>query len=361
MTIDIGLMASRPAAPSGDTAVVMPPQEAGVLPNTVAALFGDVLRRVVAMPAGVPAAVVAVPVEAADAALASPTEEDVDTDTDAALLTGTEAACAQLPSQSALAAALHAVAGAPAITTRDAGNQTKGAAPATAISAPAAGSPDTDAALAAPARREIAGDALAQAAGGARSTGATAAMQPALERAAPTDAVDGGVPAIVTNTVSQDARAHHAATTAGDAVVKLAHASPESWQKPLTEALGERLQVQLGKLGERAVIRLDPPMLGRVEIIVQHDAGGALQVHLSASNSEVLRQLHTMGDSLRDALGQRQGADVTVVVADAGRDAEGRQRSGQQQGREEERPGDALDEAQHGFLASRFALPTDGN
>lgn len=151
--------------------------------------------------------------------------------------------------------------------------------------------------------------------------------------------------------------------TATETVLKLAPAAPQSWQQPLTDALGERLQLQTGQQGERAVIRLDPPMLGRIEIVVHQDAGGALQVHLSASNGEVLRQLHAIGDSLRLDLGQRHAqGDVTVVVADTGRDADGRSRSGQQQQRsDDENPGEALAEAQAGAASSRFALAAEGS
>lgn len=155
---------------------------------------------------------------------------------------------------------------------------------------------------------------------------------------------------------------------ATETVLKLAPASPQSWQQPLTDALGDRLQLQSVQQGERAVIRLDPPTLGRIEIIVHQDAGGALQVHLSASNGEVLRQLHAIGDSLRADLGQRHAqGDVTVVVAESGRDAngrdaDGRSRSGQQQqSRDDDNPGDALAEAQAGAGTSRFALTTDGS
>jgi type III secretion system needle length determinant len=140
--------------------------------------------------------------------------------------------------------------------------------------------------------------------------------------------------------------------------VRLAGA-PSQWQQPLREALGERLQVQVGRNSEQAVIRLDPPMLGRIEISIRHEAG-ALQVHMSASNGEVLRQLNNIGESLRQDLIHRQYADVAVVVSSSSRNSDadnsGRQRHGSPD-REEHAPGRALHEADQD--ASGFAFLTD--
>lgn len=149
---------------------------------------------------------------------------------------------------------------------------------------------------------------------------------------------------------------------AAAATLKLAGA-PQQWQQPLTQALGEQLQLQLARNNEHAVIRLEPPMLGRIEISIRH-AGGALQVNLSASNGDVVRQLHSIGDSLRQDLAQGQFADVSVAVSATPRsaaaqpfgDSQGRQR---QPGRdqEEQDPGRALSEA--GQASSTFAMQTE--
>jgi flagellar hook-length control protein FliK len=66
------------------------------------------------------------------------------------------------------------------------------------------------------------------------------------------------------------------------------------------------------------VIRLEPPMLGRVEIAIRHSAG-SLEVHISATNGEVLRQLQTVSDNLRNDLAQRQFTEVAVNIAQAPR------------------------------------------
>jgi flagellar hook-length control protein FliK len=137
---------------------------------------------------------------------------------------------------------------------------------------------------------------------------------------------------------------------------------PTAWRQNLHEALGERLQLQLGRNIEQATIRLEPPMLGRIEIAIRHSAGN-LEIHIAASNSEVLRQLNTVSDSLRSDLAGRQYGSVSVNVSDVPRmqasaqtgghtpgqgqaDAQGRSRQEQEQARA---PGRALhDEASPG-------------
>ena len=135
--------------------------------------------------------------------------------------------------------------------------------------------------------------------------------------------------------------------------------SPEQWQQPLRAALGDRLQLQLARNDERAVIRLEPPNMGSVEISVRH-SGGALQINISASHSEVLRQLNTIGDTVRQDLSQRQFGEVAVTVsasnarslADGGQQQ--RQQEAQQQREQQRQPGRALEDGDAG--ATTFAM-----
>jgi flagellar hook-length control protein FliK len=148
------------------------------------------------------------------------------------------------------------------------------------------------------------------------------------------------------------------------APIKLAAASPNQWGQPLQQALGERLSVQLGHGIENAVIRLDPPMLGSLEIAVRHQ-GGALQVHLSASDGEVLRQLQGISDSLRQDLGNRQYGEVTVTVSgsrsQAGADADGQGSAQREQtAQQQPKPGRALAEAEQGYGDGAFTLAQQG-
>jgi flagellar hook-length control protein FliK len=141
---------------------------------------------------------------------------------------------------------------------------------------------------------------------------------------------------------------------------------PTAWRQTLQEALGERLHLQVGKNAEQAVIRLDPPNLGRIEIAIRHSAG-SLEVSISASHGEVLRQLQTVSDSLRSDLAQRQFTDVAVTVSPTRASASAGASStpfgnGEQSGRggqknsqqDQQTPGQALAEAHN--AASSFSL-----
>jgi flagellar hook-length control protein FliK len=165
---------------------------------------------------------------------------------------------------------------------------------------------------------------------------------------------------------SQDGNADHAApatatVTAGVPVaapstqpasdtVKLA-GPPTAWRQSLQEALGERLHLQVGKNIEQAVIRLEPPQLGRIDIAIRHSAG-TLEVNISASNGEVLRQLQAVSDNLRGDLSQRQFTEVAVSVTPTPKNSNAapfgdpqQQGRGRQQGRDQDEPGRALAEA----------------
>jgi flagellar hook-length control protein FliK len=145
---------------------------------------------------------------------------------------------------------------------------------------------------------------------------------------------------------------------AAPADVKLP-ANPADWQQPLREALGDRLQLQLGRNIDQAVIRLDPPQLGRIEIAIRHAAGGALEVNISATNSEVRRQLNNVSDAMRSDLAQRQFSDVAVTITATPRsgaafgEQQGRGRQPEREANEND-PGRALSEA--GQPSSTFSL-----
>jgi len=132
---------------------------------------------------------------------------------------------------------------------------------------------------------------------------------------------------------------------AGDAAQPLAlnPRQPDLWQRPLAQALGERLQVQGAQGEEQALIRLDPPSLGRVEILLRQE-GGTWQVQLSATHPEVSRQLQAISETLRHELSVRQQASVTVqVTSDHLGHADGRQQRQRQDGQQPREPGRAWD------------------
>jgi flagellar hook-length control protein FliK len=153
------------------------------------------------------------------------------------------------------------------------------------------------------------------------------------------------------------AAAQPAAQPAAAQALALHGTDPAQWRESLRDALGDRLQVQVADRSERAVIRLDPPALGRIEIVISHQAGN-LQVHLSASNGDVLRQLHTIGDSLRQDLVHRQYGDVAVVVSDARGEGGGQGRDRDTQA-ESDTPGRALGDAEGAADSGAFAFLQD--
>lgn len=181
---------------------------------------------------------------------------------------------------------------------------------------------------------------------------------------------DGAVADGVSNTGSfgvAAATTQPASTRAGDTLALAG--PPTAWRQTLHEALGERLQLQAGRGVEQATIRLEPPMLGRIDIAIRH-SGGSLEVHIAASNGEVLRQLNTVSDALRSDLAGRQFSSVSVSVSETpraqataqagnqpgqqnqpGADGQGR---GRQPGQEQRGPGLALNDA--GDAGSLFSM-----
>ncbi|WP_116810651.1 flagellar hook-length control protein FliK [Steroidobacter cummioxidans] len=125
----------------------------------------------------------------------------------------------------------------------------------------------------------------------------------------------------------------------------------------LEAALGDRLHLQITQRSEHAVIRLDPPSMGTIEIVIQRE-GGNIQVHLRATNAEVARQLHGIGDSLRQDLINRQNGDVSVHVSDSSREHSASQQGQRQSQAQRETPGRALSEGNEESTKS-FTLAVD--
>lgn len=182
-----------------------------------------------------------------------------------------------------------------------------------------------------------------------RLAGASPAGNPAN---APADPAADGAPAnVAAATWAAPAAAAPASTNAAAPVVLAG--PPVAWRQTLHNALGERLQMQAGGNVEQAVIRLEPPNLGRIDIAIRHSAG-ALEVSLSATHTEVVRQLQAVTDNLRNDLASRQYSEVSVTVAQAAPRAQAgasnpfadQQGRGRQPSREQEQsaPGMALAE-----------------
>ncbi|MGX4643510.1 flagellar hook-length control protein FliK [Massilia sp. SYSU DXS3249] len=206
--------------------------------------------------------------------------------------------------QTALAAVVAALPGVPGL-------------PAAEEPAPAADGDAASLPVAASTQRPV---AALPASSAASNTAAAPAALPAETLAAGNEAPQDGASFALergaANTVGMAALAPGNAQRTADTVTL--SGPPTAWRQTLQEALGDRLQLQLGKNAEQATIRLEPPMLGRVEIAIRHSAG-SLEVHISATHGEVLRQLQAVGENLRNDLAQRQFTDVAVNIAPAPR------------------------------------------
>ena len=200
------------------------------------------------------------------------------------------------------------------------------------------------------------------------ATAASAAPVTApVAAAAPAPARDGErgaapAPGAVTPAAGQvSGMANAVNVTPGNDTIKL-NGPAQQWQEPLREAMGERLQTQIGRNSEHATIRIEPPMLGRIDISIRH-AAGALQVNVTASNPEVLRQLQGIGETMRSDLAQRQYTDVAVNISATPRSpaaqafAEGDARGQRQPGRQNDdaEPGRALSDGN--TAAATYAMP----
>ncbi|MBI3381724.1 MAG: flagellar hook-length control protein FliK [Aquabacterium sp.] len=126
------------------------------------------------------------------------------------------------------------------------------------------------------------------------------------------------------------------------AALALPSPSPEHWKEPLLNTLGERVQWQIQRGSEQALIRLEPHHLGQIDIVIRQEAG-QMQVHLSATHREVAQQLQSISDGLRQELSLRQAADVQVQVSD--QSTQGYKGQGQRQSQQDapaREPGRAL-------------------
>lgn len=89
--------------------------------------------------------------------------------------------------------------------------------------------------------------------------------------------------------------------------------SHNQWARDLVASLGDRLTMQISQQVKEATVRLDPPELGKVELIVRMD-GDRLNIQLNASNAGVRDMLTQHAERLRnDLLAQNlQTVDVHV-------------------------------------------------
>lgn len=105
--------------------------------------------------------------------------------------------------------------------------------------------------------------------------------------------------------------------------------APEAkWGEQMLAALKDNVELQLQQKVQSATIRLDPPELGSMEILLSHESG-RLSVQIAASNGDVARLLNTTSERLRQELVGQNFLQVNVQVSS---DSSGQQ--GQQHARQ---------------------------
>ena len=313
-----------PVAPLGAAAAAPAPAQPGSFDRTLQLLLDG-------------AAALPTPGTAAPA-LATPAQDDTETDTsaaDAGTALQFDPALASLQPPPAMAVPLPAAAG----TTPAAAPPRPTAATAVAVQAATGAAPALPASIPAP----------------AAAPAAVAPVPVSSAKAAPADTATTALP-LERPTMAAGLVPAAAGAPQDSVEPRSGEAAPQGRAPSLLQQLGDRIAVQLERGSERVVIRLDPPHRGQIEIHIRQDASGATQVQLSASHGDVVRQLQAIGDGLRQELAQRHGGDVSVQVAQqqARGDAEGRQR---QERQAQQQPGRALDEQSED--GQRFALATD--
>ena len=144
-------------------------------------------------------------------------------------------------------------------------------------------------------------------------TRATSSLEPLLDAIEPLDA---GEP--LTSTVE---RGQTTPAQAADRALKL-QAPEAKWGEQMLHALRENVDLQIQQKIQSATIRLDPPELGSMEIMLSHESG-RLNIQLSAANADVARLLQQTSDRLRQELVGQHFVQVNVQV---GADSGGQQR-----------------------------------
>ncbi|WP_429211967.1 flagellar hook-length control protein FliK [Metapseudomonas resinovorans] len=92
------------------------------------------------------------------------------------------------------------------------------------------------------------------------------------------------------------------------------HVNEARWGEQMLSALRDSVELQLNQRVQSATIRLDPPELGSLEILLRHESG-QLNVQISASQSDVARALQGTSERLRQELVGQNFLQVSVQVS----------------------------------------------
>jgi flagellar hook-length control protein FliK len=90
-------------------------------------------------------------------------------------------------------------------------------------------------------------------------------------------------------------------------------AQSQHWGQRLVQMLADKVDLQLGLNVNKALIRLDPPSLGSIELSVQLD-GDRLTVQMHSSNAQLREAMGQGLEQLRASLQQKLGADLEIEL-----------------------------------------------
>ncbi len=90
---------------------------------------------------------------------------------------------------------------------------------------------------------------------------------------------------------------------------------PETkWGEQLLQSLRNHIELQIQQRTQNTTIRLDPPELGMMEIVLTHEQG-RLNVQISAQHGDVVRLLQQTSDRLRHELVAQNFTQVDVQIS----------------------------------------------
>ncbi|WJG27302.1 flagellar hook-length control protein FliK [Vibrio furnissii] len=131
-------------------------------------------------------------------------------------------------------------------------------------------------------------------------------------------AAESSTPTVEMSTLLQTAAPTEIKDAARGWVFKAAvdkHLTAEQMGQKLSALVADKVAVQYNAKASAATIRLDPPDLGKIDLLVRVD-GGKVQIQVQASSHLTRESLQLTSDRLRDELLNQNFIDVDVHIFD---------------------------------------------
>ncbi|MFH0224154.1 flagellar hook-length control protein FliK [Vibrio furnissii] len=144
------------------------------------------------------------------------------------------------------------------------------------------------------------------------------AMPMVMVAGAEVRAAESSTPMVEMSTLLQTAAPTEIKDAARGWVFKAAvdkHLTAEQMGQKLSALVADKVAVQYNAKASAATIRLDPPDLGKIDLLVRVD-GGKVQIQVQASSHMTRESLQLTSDRLRDELLNQNFIDVDVHIFD---------------------------------------------